>query len=60
MITSDFDSDTLCETKYSRMDKAKFVKAAFKKLKEYGLLKADHTPFKFLKAVFHKFYLVHS
>ena len=31
-----------------------------KTLKEYGLLKADHIPSNFLKAVFHKFYLVHS
>ena len=31
-----------------------------KDLKEYGLLKADHTHSKFLKAFFHKFYLVHS
>ena len=31
-----------------------------KKLKEYGLLKANHTPTNFLKVVFHKFYLVHS
>ena len=35
-----------------------------KSLKGYGLLeadhKADHTPSNFLKAVFHKFYLVRS
>ena len=31
-----------------------------KDLKEYGLLKADHTHSKFLEAFFHKFYLVHS
>ena len=31
-----------------------------KKLNGYGLLKVDHTPSSFLKAVFHKFYLVHS
>ena len=29
-------------------------------LKWYGLLKADHILSKFLKVVFHKFYLVHS
>ena len=29
-------------------------------LKGYGLLKADHILSKFLKVVFHKFYLVHS
>ena len=31
-----------------------------KKFKEYGLLKAHDTPSNFLKAVFHKFDLVHS
>ena len=31
-----------------------------KHLKWYGLPKADHTRSNFLKAVFHKFYLVHS
>ena len=31
-----------------------------KNLKRYDLLKADHTPSIFLKAVFHKFYLVYS
>ena len=31
-----------------------------KKLNEYGLLLADRNPWLFLKAVFHKFYLVHS
>ena len=31
-----------------------------KDLKEYDLLKVEHTPSNFLKAVFHKFYLVHS
>ena len=35
-------------------------KAAFKKLKQYGLLQADHTLASFLKAAFHNFYLVHS
>ena len=35
-------------------------KAAFKKLKQYGLLQADHTLPSFLKAAFHNFYLVHS
>ena len=30
-----------------------------KNLKGYGLLKGDHTPSNFLKAVFRKFYLVH-
>ena len=33
---------------------------SLKLLKGYGLLQADHTPSNFLKAVFHKFYLVHS
>ena len=36
------------------MDQLKFVKVSVKKIK------ADHTPSNFLKAVFHKFYLVHS
>ena len=31
-----------------------------KKLKQYGLLQADHTLSSFLKAAFHNFYLVHS
>ena len=31
-----------------------------KNLKGYGLVQADHTPSNFLKAVFHKFYSVHS
>ena len=31
-----------------------------KNLKVYGLPQADHTPSNILKAVFHKFYLVHS
>ena len=35
-------------------------KRAFKNLKGYGLPKPDHIPSVFLKAVFHKFYLVHS
>ena len=33
---------------------------SLKNLKRYGLTKADHTPSNFLKAVLHKFYLVHS
>ena len=32
---------------------------SLKSLKEYCLFKAYHTPSNFLKAVFHKFYLVH-
>ena len=31
-----------------------------KDMKEYGLLKVDHTRSNVLKAVFHKFYLVYS
>ena len=31
-----------------------------KNLKGYGMPKADHTPSDFLKAVFHKIFLVHS
>ena len=41
-------------TKCSRTDQVKFVKTAFKKIE------ADHTPSNFLKAVFRKFFLVHS
>ena len=37
-----------------------FGRQPLKKLKGYGLREADHTPSNFLKAVFHKFYLVHS
>ena len=41
-------------TKYSRTNQVKFVEdwQPLKKLKEYGLLQADHTPSKFLKTVF--------
>ena len=35
-------------------------KTAFKNLKGYCLLEADHTPSNLLKAAFHEFYLVHS
>ena len=35
-------------------------KTAFKKFEEAYLPKADHTTLNFLKAAFHKFYLVHS
>ena len=38
--------------------KENFWKAAFKKLKGYGLPKAGRTPSNFLKAVYQKFYLV--
>ena len=31
-----------------------------KNLKEHGLFKTDHIPSKFLKNLFHEFYLVHS
>ena len=40
------------ETKYSRMDQLKFL--------EDSLWKSRPYPFKFLKAVFHRFYYVHS
>ena len=33
---------------------------SLKNLNGFSLLKADHDPSNFLKAVFHKFYLVHS
>ena len=35
-------------------------KPPLKNLMGYGLPKADHTPSNFLRALFHKFYLVHS
>ena len=34
-------------------------KQPLKHLRGYNLSKAEHTPSDFLKAVFHKFYLVH-
>ena len=46
---------------YSRMDQVKFVEdTAFKKLEPIWSAEADHITSNFLKAVFHKFYLVHS
>ena len=47
-------------TKYLRMDQVQFVEDSLYKIEGDGLLKADHTPSNFLKAVYHKFYLVHS
>ena len=41
------------------MDQVKFVEDSLY-LKGYGLLQADHITWNFLKAVFRKFYLVHS
>ena len=46
-------------TKYSRMDHVKFVEDSLSKIWR-GLPWADHTPPKFLKADFNKFYLAHS
>ena len=36
-----------------------FERQPVKYLKAFGLLEVDHTPSNLLKAVFHKFYLVH-
>ena len=41
-------------SRYSRMDQLKFVEDSHEKIWK------DHTTSNFLKAVFHKFYLVHS
>ena len=48
------------ETNHSRMDQVKYGSQPLKTLKKHDLLKADHTSSNFLKAVFHKIYLVHS
>ena len=49
------------ETEYSENVPSKICgRQSLKNSKMYGLLKADHTPSKFLNAVFHKFYLVGS
>ena len=50
----------LNRTKYPIMDQVNLLKTAFKKLKWYGLLRQNIPPQIFLKAVFQKFYLVHS
>ena len=42
-------------TEYSRMDQVKYVEETFKKSE--GIW---HIPSNLLKAIFHKFYLVHS
>ena len=48
-------------TKYSNMDQARFAGDSLSQnLKAYGLLEADQTPSNFLKAIFYKFYSVHS
>ena len=46
-----YSASSIYETKYSRIEQVKFVEDS---------LEGDHTPSNFLKAVFHKFYLVHS
>ena len=57
-----FSIDIIYVTKYSKMDQAKFVedRQPLKNLKGSALSLDHHTPSNFLKAVFHKFYLVHS
>ena len=52
-------------SRYSRMDQVKFVEESLQKIWSdmvcYGLsAQADHIILNFLKAVFHKFYLVYS
>ena len=42
------------------MDQIKFVEPAFKKFEVIWSTSADHITSSFLKAAFHKFYLVHS
>ena len=46
--------------RYSRMEQVKFVDTAFKKFEVIWFAEVDHITSNFLKAVFHKFYLVHS
>ena len=47
-------------TKYSRMDEVKFGETAFNNFEVTWPAQADNITSYFLKAVFHKFYLVHS
>ena len=46
-------------SRYSRMDQVKFVEDSLQKISS-DMAWADHITSDFLKAVFHKFYLVHS
>ena len=46
--------------KYSRMDQVNLREIAFKKFEGIWSAEADHITSNFLKAVFQKFYLVHS
>ena len=43
--------------RYSKMDQVKFVEDGFKKFE--GVCRGTYIPLNFLKAVFHKFHLVH-
>ena len=60
---SDFDPDNFGEDIWDRVFKNEPSKICerqpLENLKGYGLHKAYHTPSNFLKAVFHKFCLVH-
>ena len=47
-------------TKYSRMDQVNLWKTALKEFEGVWSAWSRPYPFEFLKAVFHKFYLVHS
>ena len=53
-------SSIIYESKYFRVDQVKFWKTAFKNFEGIWSAEADHILSIFLKAVFHKFYLVHS
>ena len=51
---------SIFEAMYSRMDQVKTIETAFKKIEMIRSASADHINSNFLKAVFHKFYLLHS
>ena len=59
-VRLNFFSEVTNETKYSRMDQIKFVKKAFKKIEVIWFAETGDITSYFLKAVFYKFYLVHS
>ena len=60
MVTSTQEWDKVWDKVFKNGPSKICGKQPLKNLKEYGLLKADHTLSNFLKAVFHKFYLLHS
>ena len=62
-VTLYCQQSTIIGAKYSRIDQVKFVENSLQKIwrvivKGYGLPKANHTPSSFLKAVFHKFWIL--